>query len=138
MTVRKITWLITVLFFCIMLLLTLSARSIHNAKLPKVKTGYLTYERFSHDEKKQYKDSNLQNEFTVGLPKELYNNHSIYKISIETVNGEERSIARRITELVLGSENEGYYEVVEGITVLDQIIFESNKILQDGDEVYIE
>lgn len=138
MKMKKITLVVTVLFLVVMLFLTVGARKIHIASLPKVTVSSLEMVRFEVEQGEESKEKSSTVEFSLGLPKELYDEQKIFVISMEVVNGEERSIAREVYNLVLGRENKDCYEVVEGITSLDQVILSEDESIQDGDEVYIE
>lgn len=133
---KKITMVISLCFYFIIFLLTIVAKKIHIASLPKVTVECLEFVTFEREE--QAKENSNMLEFGLGLPKTLYDNHEIYVISTEIMNGEERSIARIVTDLVLGRENEDYYEVLEGISNLDQVIVYSDGVIYEGEEVAIE
>lgn len=138
MNTKRITWIFTVLFFAAMFFLALVARRIHIASLPKVTVCSLEMVQFEEKQGEESEEKNSSVEFSLGLPKELYHGQKIFVISMEVVNGEERSIAREVYHLVLGRENKDCYEVVEGITSLDRVILSEEESIQNGDEVYIE
>lgn len=132
---KKITMVITVVFFATMLLLSLTAKKLYQSSLPKVQVATLEYENF---EEEGTTDGGQFFDFAFGLPKDLYNGGTVYVISNETINGEIRTIARTVVGLKLGRENEDYYEVLEGISYGAQVIIRGGEIIQDGDEVLIE
>lgn len=138
MKTKRITWIVTGLFFVVMLFLTVVTRKIHIASLPKVTVCSLEMVWFDEKQGEESEEENSMLQLSLGLPKELYHGQKIFVISMEVVNGEERSIAREVNHLVLGRESKDYYEVVEGISSLDQVILSEEESIQDGDEVYIE
>ncbi len=126
---RKITIILCFIFFLAMAILSFTARSIHNMTLPKVTVGYLRNENFIE---------NNVNNMGLAIPKEMYDsNQNIYVIRREIVNGEERNIAR-MAKLRIGSSNEEYYEVKQGISILDLVILSGGEMIRDGMEVYVE
>lgn len=132
---KKITIIITGAFFIAMLLLSFTAKRMHQSSLPKVQAATLEYQYFV-DEETQEGAQFLG--FAYGLPKKLYDDGIVFIISNEVVNGEVRTIARRVVDLKLGRENEDYYEVIEGISYGVQVIMSGDETIQDGDEVLIE
>ena len=126
------------IFFAIMGILTITVRKIHIASLPKVTIGYLEMTKFEENSESDTKDEGIQSEYRLGLPKAIYECQPIYVISKETVNGEERDIARKVEKLEVGRENGQYYEVLNGITSLEPIIVSGMESVQDGSEVFIE
>ena len=126
---------ITVVFFATMLLLGLTAKKLHQSSLPRVQVAALEYQNFQQEETA---DGGQFLDFAFGLPKDWYNQGTIYVISNETVNGEVRTIARPVVGLKLGRENEDYYEVLEGLSYGVQVIISCSENIQDGDEVLIE
>lgn len=139
MRTKRITIFVCVFFYVILLVLTLAARPIHNASLPRVTVGTLDFKEFDYVEDESSDIAFRKNyRLSVGLPKELYDNHKVYIIRKEIVNGEERDIAREVTNLELGQSNDKFYEVIRGISMLDQVVFTGQEYIQDGSEVYVE
>ncbi|WOO36612.1 hypothetical protein R2R35_22930 [Anaerocolumna sp. AGMB13020] len=151
MNSRKKILVVTGVFYLIMLVLTLSGRSVHNALLPKVTVTSLEYEKFpvsndikngkklSEEQQKGKKSFDQPQEFDlkIGIPKNIYKNKKVYIITIMTVNGEERTLAREVQELITGRVGETCYEVVSGLSALDQIVVTGQEDLFDGREVYV-
>ena len=74
----------------------------------------------------------------IGIPKELYDNHEIYILSSEMINGEIRTVVRNVTEKVeIGRSNENSYEILKGLYGMNKIIIDGFEIIQDGCEVYV-
>lgn len=164
MRAKRITIIVCAFFYIILLTLTFSARRIHNASLPRVTVINLEFERFEDkveaegferepslgndpldkDNKGKNNDTGNSNrnrmnfKLSVGIPKELYENNKIYIIRREIVNGEERNIAREATNLEVGQSNDKFYEVIRGLSSLDQVVLTGHELIQDGSEVYVE
>ncbi len=152
---KKIIGIISVSFLLTMLILTFTARKIHNASLPRVRTASLTYEVFmdslgkeagsEHESVTEKTGKGDQSERiasydigSYGIPRQIYDNHKVFILSKEMINGEERDIAREVADLVIGRSNDTSYEVIEGLSALDQIIISGQELVQDGCEVYVE
>jgi|GEM_PF-390044 len=149
MSGKRTTLIVSVIFYIIMIIFTVSARKIHNESLPRVTVESLAYEAFAEeeaavdvkseaDEKSELNKTPMNYEWNVGILKELYDNQKVYIISKEIMNGEERSIAKEVTNLVIGRSNDTSYEVLSGLSVLDQVIITGQELIQDGREVYVE
>lgn len=152
MRAKRITIIVCAFFYIILLTLTFSARRIHNASLPRVTVINLEFERFEDAEGNDPLDKDKGNnndtgnsnrnrmnfKLSVGIPKELYDNHKIYVIRREIVNGEERNIAREAINLEIGQSNDKFYEVIRGLSGLDQVVLTGHELIQDGSEVYVE
>lgn len=121
---RKILVVGTV-FYLSMLFLSVSAKRIHTAKLPKVTVTNLETKNFGECA-------------NVAIPKEVYDSYPVYIIEKEILNGEERSFAKEVTDLVIGQSDDLNYEVIQGLTWMDQVIVNNQNQLKDGCEVYVE
>lgn len=77
-------------------------------------------------------------DFCLDIPKEVCDNKKVFVLSTRIINGEERIVAREVSNLELGRVNDGFYEVINGISLLDEVIIEGQDKLQDGCEVYVE
>ena len=133
----KVAVVFTVLFFGIMIFLTFSARDIHNKTIPNVKVSRLTKAEFEYEYRSNTGTKVIETKLCPAIPKELYNHGEIYVIDYIEINGEIRTVARRII-LEIGRQNNQYYEVINDY--LDsriRFITYSNKIIQEGGEVYI-
>ncbi len=131
---RNRFWLmVSVLFFGSMLLLTFTARQIHNLQLPQVQVGYLEQKLFPialGDAKEQGLRSGL------ALAKEL-TEKPVYVIYEAEKNREMRTFVRQV-QPITGVEREGYLEVLDGIGYRDRVVLRSSIDLWDGAEVSIE
>lgn len=135
---REKTIIVSVLFYAVMLFLTLIARPVHNVALPKVTIGRLEGQRFQRNETNDQTDTVAIGDFAIGIPKNLYENGSVYILSKEIMNGEERDIAREVKNMEIGRFNENYYEIIKGISGLDLVILTGGEFIEDGQEVYVE
>lgn len=77
-------------------------------------------------------------EFCLAIPKKICDNKKVFILSTRVINGEERTVAREVSNLELGRANDSFYEVINGISLLDEVIIEGQDKLQDGCEVYVE
>ncbi|NLC19367.1 MAG: hypothetical protein GX757_09160 [Clostridiales bacterium] len=134
---KKIIIAVCISYYLILLILTLCARRIHNASLPRVTVGTLEFEEFDYYDENSDADRKSFR-LGAGIPKEIYDNHKVYVIRKEIVNGEERNIAREVKNLEIGQSNEKYYEVLQGISMIDLVVFTGQEYIQDGSEVYVE
>jgi hypothetical protein len=124
---KVINIILTILFFSLMLILTISARSIHHSQIPNVKVKRLTMEDFS---------GGSWTDKRPAIPKNIIEKGEVYIIANIYINGEERKAARLVYPQ-LGAENKEYYEVTGGLDRRDLLIVDSSKELNDGVEVYI-
>ena len=118
-----------------------SARKIHVASLPRVKVTDVKFEIFEVEEYADESGSGNTNrdyDMEIGIPKELYDNHEIYILSSEMINGEIRTVVRNVTEKVeIGRSNEDSYEILKGLYGMNKIIIDGFENIQDGCEVYV-
>lgn len=125
---KRILCLVSGLFYLCMAVLGISAKKLHTASLPNVCIGYLEQRSF-------FVEGNQ--DFLPALPQELYGTE-LYYLSEEEKNGEVRYIARKIENLSLGEEEDGYYPVVDGMSAYWPVITEEAEELKDGQEVFVE
>lgn len=125
---KRILCLVSGLFYLCMAVLGMFAKKLHTASLPKVRIGYLEQRSFWVEESQ---------EFLPALPQELYGT-VLYYLSEEEKNGEVRYIARKIENLSLGGEVDGYYPVVDGMSAYWPVITEVAEELKEGQEVFVE
>ena len=130
---KKILIIITALFFSAMLFLSLFAEKIHNAGLPKVTVSRpetCTFEETFTDE--NGKTYTFYTEKTA-LSKEQVEK-GIYVLYSAEKNGTKRSFVR-LAQVVTGTENNGYLEIISGINYGEKIVTSSTSELYDGAEV---
>ena len=120
---------VTLLFFALMAALSLTARDVHQSRLPHVTAARLTRESFSQGPGSvRYRQT--------AIPKELYHSGDIYIITSRSVNGESRDFAKKV-DIEIGLEIDGFYEVTHGLLGHDYVIFSTDRPLDDGDEVLV-
>lgn len=131
----KILIIITVLLFSIMLVLTFSARSIHETGLPHVKTGRLTEASFPFE----FTDENgavyTGYRHAPAISKEQLE-QGVYVLYTAEKNGEKRNFVRR-AEIVFGAEHDGYFEVLGGVSSFEKIVVEWDGEIGEGEVVYL-
>ena len=124
-----------VLFFSAMLFLTMFAEKIHESSLPRVTAAYPGYNSFRYgfiDENGQTQTDTV--EIPI-IPREM-TEHDVFVVYSSEKNGTKRYFVRR-ADLQTGTEDNGYVEIVFGLTPSDKIVVESNGELYDGCEVTI-
>lgn len=128
-TGRGILAAVSVLFYAGMLVLALGARRLHESRLPRV---FVTEpEIIVFGEGGAWTASSA-------LPEEMVTGGKLFVISEELVNGETRTVAREVTELLLGRTEDGYREILRGVNTMSQVIVGAWEGLSDGDEVLVE
>lgn len=131
----KILIIVTAVFLAVMLALTFSARSIHEAELPHVKAGRLSEAMFPFE----FTDEN--GEVVIGMRQALavsaeQMEQGVYVLYTAEKNGEVRDFVRR-AEIVCGAENDGYFEVIGGVSAFEKIVVDSDRDINDGEVVVI-
>ena len=129
----KILIIITAVFFAVMLVLTFSSRSIHEAGLPHVKAGRLSEAEFPiefTDENGKLMTGTRQ---APAVTKEQLE-QGVYVLYTAGKNGEVRDFVRR-AEIVPGAECDGYIEVLGGVSSFDKIVVGSDRDIADGEVV---
>ena len=125
---KKLLFAVIALFYFGMALFAIFAKKIHTASLPRVRIGYLEQRVFAIGERQS---------FLPALPRELCGTE-LYYLSEEEKNGEMRYFARKMDELVIGEEENGYCPVTEGMSALWPLITDGAEELKDGQEVVVE
>lgn len=125
---KKVLWLVTILFYCCMLVLAITAKRRHQAELTEVTVMIPLSVSF---------DEGVAVNPSPALPEEMVQREKLFEVVTEVVNGEERTIVHEIANISLGREKDGVVEVVQGISSLGQIVVTGWEDLQDGDEVIV-
>ena len=133
---KIINAVITLFFFILVLILTIWARGIHNSQIPNVTVKRLTQEDFVINSILQNGEEVTTIQKRLAIPKNIINRGEIYIVTRIYINGEERDAARLVFPQI-GAENKEFYEVTSGIDRSNLVIFNSNKKLKNGDEVFI-
>lgn len=133
---KKYWVIISMIFYVGMLILTFTARSIHERELPHVTVGYLEQRLFPSE----YIDEN--GEMREGLQSRLAISKELMEKTVFVVyqgrkNGEERDFVREV-RLVTGAEADGYMEVISGIGYNEKVVVNTSAELTDGAEVVIQ
>lgn len=110
------------LFYLFMLFLTIFSRTIHNYCIPNVTITRL-------------KQVEIDGEKEYAIPVKTYHNGNVFIVEVKVKNGENRSFAKMIS--VETEKQDKNYIVVNGLERWDKIIENSDKTLNDGDEIYI-
>ena len=128
---NKAMYIISVLFWGGMIFLSLSARVIHNGRLPHAEVLTVSKQDFICT----FSDEN-GNVFStarraVGIPKSLINNE-IYVITEEEVYGEIRNYAHKV-EVTVNDDyySEEYNAVMYGLSAGDKVIVSINRPLSE-------
>lgn len=130
---KRVLSVVTVCFFLGMLVLTVKARDIHEAGLPHVSAQYLTKQYFANEAVDENGGLQISSESALAIPKDMFGK-PVYVLYRAEKNGEERSFVR-LADIEVGRENNGYYEVVEGLMFNDRIVIDERNELNDGMEV---
>lgn len=130
---------ITVFFFAVIIILTLTARDIHIARIPHVTVMHPTREHIS------------SNNRVLAIPMDVYTVNSddgnisgdllssqreIFIIGTRIVNDEERIVVIHTT-IQVDAGNGEYYEVINGLFGHELVVISSDKPLINGAEVFI-
>ncbi len=125
---KKILFGISVLFYLCMILLSLSARRLYTASLPRVRIGYPEQRLFLVDGERAY---------LPAVSEELAAK-KLYCLTEVERNGELRYSVSRLENVRLGEEQDGYYPVLEGVNILSPLVVEGMEGLTGGQEVCLE
>lgn len=132
---KKILIIITALFFAVMLFLSLFAEIIHNAGLPKVTVSHPETRTFEET----FTDENGET-YTFFTEKNALSREQlekgVYVLYSAEKNGTKRSFVR-LVQVVIGTEKDGYFEIVSGINYGEKIVIDSTAVLCDGAEVMV-
>ncbi len=134
---KKITLIFTVMFFAVMLFLTFFAEKIHISLLPQVQASGVETKLFSVTATDE--NGNIMQYFTekTAISEEKLE-EGVYVLYTAEKNGTKRSFARQIFPEVSEARTEdGYCEVISGISFGDRIIISTTKELFDGCEVNV-
>ena len=124
---KKILFGISVLFYLGVILLSLSARRLYTASLPRVRIGYPEHRLFRVDGEQAY---------LPAIPEELAAKE-LYVLAEVERNGELRFVTEGL-EPLFGEWQDGYYPVLEGINILSPLVVEGMEGLTGGQEVFLE
>lgn len=134
-TAKKITLIITLLFFASMLFLTIFAEAIHISLLPKVTAARPENKSFPFEYTAEDGTTSTGRISKPALPKTVVEN-GVYVLYSYDINGTKRDCVR-FTVVETGAESEGYFEIVSGLNVFDKVVLDSDGELFDGCEVNV-
>lgn len=133
---NKAMYFISSLFWSIMIVLSLSARVIHNTRLPHAETLTVKKQDFICTFADENGNILSASRRAVGIPKAL-NNHEIYVIIQEEVYGETRYYAHKVDVMMYDEyDSEEYLAVMYGLSAGDKLIVSTDRPLEDHIEVY--
>lgn len=126
---------LSLLFYGAMLLLTLTAKDIHLARLPKVTASRLHNVTFSYLFTPENGEPYTVTGQMPGIPKELYDSGQIFVIVSEVTDYITCYYAKKISlKIDPSKENETYYAVSDSF-FRDMVILTGYEELEHGDEV---
>lgn len=132
---KKILPVVTVIFFSIMLFLTIFAEQIHNESLAKVVVSRPEQKPFPFeytDENGNIQTGSVQKN---ALPESMLG-QDIYVVYTADKNGTVRNFVRCVT-VQTGKKANGFVEIISGIDFTDRMVTESSDNLYDGCEVVL-
>lgn len=132
---KKILFIITIIFFAAMLFLTLFAGKIHESSLPQVTAARPEWQLFPYEFTDENGEARTGSTEKIAVPKSMLGN-GVFIIYSAEKNGTKRSFVR-LAAIQTGAENGDYVEVVSGIGFSDRIAAKSSSALYDGCEVNI-
>jgi len=133
---KYLLWSLTVLFFTVMAVLTVTARSVHNASLPHVTVDNPVRTAFTFTYTDEEGNTGETAQKRLSIPKELAG-QPVYIVYEDMKNGEKRTFVQEVF-VETGMENEAFVEVISGLSREDRIVVAADKNLWDGAEVYVE
>lgn len=134
--VKKGWLIISVVFYVGMLILTFTARSIHERNLPHVTVSYLEQELFPSEYMDENGELQMGLQSRTAIPKKL-TEQPIFVVYKAIKNGEERDFVREV-QILTGIEENGYLEVISGIGYNERVVVSTSAELTDGAEVVIQ
>lgn len=111
------------IFYFIMIILTVSARAIHYRQIPNVVITRL-------------KRVEINGKSGYAIPFEAYENGSVFIVRFGMKGGEKRSFVLK-TDVMAGETDGNDILIESGLQRWDRIICQSDRKLSSGDEVYI-
>lgn len=134
MKLNKIIFVLSVLFFAVMIFLTAASRTIHNQSLCHVETIEIKKQDFTCKFLDEQGNECYSKRRAIGIPKSCVEN-DIYVIGEINVYGELRKCANIVEVLLLDDYlSDEYYAVSFGVSVGDKVIV-YNEQLCDGIEI---
>ena len=130
--------ILSLLFYGGLLLLTIYAKDIHNARLPHVTAGSAEKQTFTYRVTLPDGFTAERNNSFISLPKELIDAGQVFLVKTVAENDCTYYCVHKIYVTVDESkENADYYAIADGIESRDIVVLTGYENLQDGDEVYL-
>lgn len=129
--------ILSLLFYGAMLLLTLFAKDIHNARLPQVTAERPGKQPFSYTA--TFEGYTLERTVSyTALPKDMVDAGKVFTLKTLVQDNFTYYYAEQVSVVVDASkENADYYAISEGLSSRDIVIMSGYETLNDGDEVYL-
>lgn len=128
-------FVLSLLFYGTMLLLTLTAKDIHLARLPQVTASRLDTVTFSYLFTPEGGEPRTVTKQMPGIPKNLYDSGQLFTIVTEVTDDMVYYYAKKISlEIDFSKANEDYYAVSDSF-FRDMVILTGYEELKHGDEV---
>lgn len=130
--------LLSLLFYGAMLLLTVTARDVHVARLPEVTAERPAKQRFTYEITGEYGTMERTSSFTA-LPKEMVDSGKVFQLQSVTEQDFTYYYARQLTVAIDKSkENADFYALSDDLSFFGTtIIMTGYENLKDGDEVHL-
>ena len=133
---KKGLLLLTALFYAGMILLTVFAEDIHNARLPQVAAARMIQQIFTYERVSENGFVIEADKKALAIPKEIVQESCVFVIRMVEEKGRTCTRVYRVS-VETGLETEKYYEVRSGLHSADQIVIAGYETLSDGEEVYV-
>ncbi len=127
---------VTVLFFTAMLVLTVTAREIHNRSIPHVTVDNPARTAFTFTYTDEEGNIGETSQKRLSIPKELAG-QPVFVVYEGMKNGEVRTFVQQVF-VETGVESEAFIEVVNGLSSKDKVVVTADGPLWDGAEVYVD
>jgi len=129
---------LSVLFYGCMLLLSVFADDIHNARLPQVTTGQPGKQDFVYTLTLEDGTTVERTRSCTALPKNLVDSDRVFTIQSVTENGFTYYYASKLSYTIdTNMQHEDYYAIAQGTFFRNSIILTGYEALNDGDEVFL-
>ena len=126
---------LSLLFYGILLFLTLTAKDIHLARLPQVTASRLGNVGFNYLFTPENGEPRTATKQMPGIPKEIYDSGQIFTVTTKVTDEMTYYYAKKISpEIDFSKENDAYYAVSDSF-FRDMVILTGYENLEDGDEV---
>lgn len=129
---------LSLLFYGIMLFLSVSAKNIHYARLPQVTASSIQKQSFTYSYTTDY-GTIQQTKLCAALPKDMVDSGQVFIITTDSRDDFIYYYAQRVSVVIdAEKENADYYAIASGIAGRDLVILSGYEDLEDGDEVYLQ